>query len=205
MSKFIVIEGIECSGGTTQVRMIAKWLRGEDKRVVVTREPGGTKTAEMLRKVALASALKSEIDPITETFIFCASRANHITKIIKPALERDQIVICDRFSPSTFVYQCGVDKVPLDIVSSLNRIATQGVEPDLVIVLDVDIEEAKKRLKRAKNRHLTRQDRKSLQYFKKLRVQYLRFAKFLNWEVVDGSSNKKEVHKKIQEKINKIL
>lgn len=133
---FITFEGADGAGKSTQLKKVAKWLQELGYDVVCTREPGGTSNAEKLREVVLDPTLV--IGDRTETLLYLASRAEHVRELIKPSLEAGKIVLCDRFSDSTFVYQGIARGLGVETVMSLNDFATGGIEPKFTIVLDGD-------------------------------------------------------------------
>lgn len=138
MSKgyFISLEGPDGCGKTTQIEHIAERLRSLGRDVVTTREPGGTRLAEELRSLVLDPELI--MNARTETLLYIAARADHAERVIKPALLAGKIVLCDRFSDSTEVYQGIVRGLPLAAIHGLSQFATDGLEPDLTILLDGD-------------------------------------------------------------------
>lgn len=142
----ITVEGIEGAGKSTQVARLAAWLRGRGLQVVATAEPDGTPVGAALRGWLAATA---PVDPLTEAFLFAAARAEHVRRVVRPALERGVLVISDRYSDSTVAYQGYGRGVPLDVVAMLNHVATNGLTPDLTIVLDLDAAEG---LRRAQGR-----------------------------------------------------
>ena len=125
---FITLEGPDGSGKSTQLELIAEYLRQNGREVVCTREPGGSEAAERLRQLVL--------DP--QTLLYLAARADHLDKVVRPALASGKIVLCDRFSDSTLVYQGFVRGLPLQELLQLNTFATGGLEPDLTLLLDGD-------------------------------------------------------------------
>jgi dTMP kinase len=133
-AKFIVFEGTEGAGKSTLIRSLQARLAAAGISAVVTREPGGIAVAEKIRSVLL----ENEMSPWTELFLYEAARAEHLAKVIEPALERGDWVLCDRFTDSTLAYQSHARGLPWRDVSTLNRLATQGVEPDHVVWLDID-------------------------------------------------------------------
>lgn len=135
---FITFEGGEGTGKTTQIRRLAEHLEALGRTVVVTREPGGTPVAEAARAVLLDPAL--EPDGLTELFLLEAARRDHVERVVRPALARGAIVLSDRFADSSTVYQGMVRGVGVERVLELNRLATDGLEPDLTFVLDLDPE-----------------------------------------------------------------
>lgn len=132
---FITFEGIEGSGKTTQQQRLAAYLRERGRTVVVTKEPGGTPLADRIRAILLDSA--SVIDPIAEVFLFAASRRQHTTEIIEPALARGEVVLCDRYADSTLAYQGFGRLIDLDRLRTLNDWATDALKPHLTLVYDL--------------------------------------------------------------------
>jgi dTMP kinase len=134
--KFITFEGGEGAGKSTQIRRLADRLEAGGRAVVVTREPGGTPTAEDIRKVLLAG-LAQDLGPDGEAVLFAAARADHVERVIRPALRAGKWVLSDRFSDSTRVYQAKADT---GVLSALDRIAVGRTRPDLTIILDLPAE-----------------------------------------------------------------
>lgn len=135
---FITLEGPDGSGKSTQLELLSIYLRQNGREVVCTREPGGSEAAERLRQLVLDPQLA--IDARTETLLYLAARADHLDKVVRPALSAGKIVLCDRFSDSTLVYQGFVRGLPLTELQQLNVFATGGLEPDLTLLLDGDPE-----------------------------------------------------------------
>ncbi|MCX6402561.1 MAG: dTMP kinase [Actinobacteria bacterium] len=131
---FIAFEGGDGAGKSTQVKLLAAALQGK-REVVVTREPGGSDVAEHIREVLLNP--NHRIDGMTEALLFAAARADHVSKVIRPALEQNRVVICDRFVDSSIAYQGVARNLGIEMVRELNQIATNNLMPDLTIVLDV--------------------------------------------------------------------
>lgn len=169
---FIVFEGPDKSGKSTQARLLADALRGRGHAVLHTREPGGTSVAEGVRKVLLDPALT--IDPLAELFLYEASRAQHTNERIIPALKAGQIVISERFTMSTDAYQGVARGLGLKTTSTLNKIATGGLKPDLTILLDIPAAEFDDR---DKGRALDRLERENAEFRLKVRKGYLKAAK----------------------------
>ena len=138
--KFIVFEGVEGAGKTTQIQQTATWLQtccGKDRSVIVTREPGGTSLGSQIRQLLLEPT--SVVSDRTELLLYGADRAQHVESVIKPQLELGNIVLCDRFTDSTIAYQGygrGFDRADIDLV---NQIATGGLQSDLTLWLDLDV------------------------------------------------------------------
>ena len=139
----ITFEGVEGSGKTTQLRRLATLLRQNGYRVVETREPGGTSVAERIREVLLSAPGKpSATEPMTaacEAHLILAARSQHVTHVIEPALQAGSIVLCDRFSDSTFAYQGYGRGLNLDMLQDMNRLATGGLEPDLTLLFEIPV------------------------------------------------------------------
>jgi dTMP kinase len=139
--RFITIEGPDGSGKTTQVERLAERLRAASRRVVVTREPGGTRLGEQLREILLARHAGVEpTDALTDAFLFEAARRHLVRQVIRPALDDEAIVVCGRYSDSTFAYQGFGAGVPLATLRALDDAATEGLHPDLTFLLDLPAE-----------------------------------------------------------------
>lgn len=169
---FIVFEGPDKSGKSTQARLLAEALRAQGHAVLHTREPGGTSVAEGVRKVLLDPALT--IDPLAELFLYEASRAQHTNEKIVPALKAGMIVISERFTMSTDAYQGAARGLGLKTTTALNRIATSGLKPDITILLDIPVAEFDDR---DKGRELDRLERENADFRLKVRKGYLKAAK----------------------------
>lgn len=131
--RFIVFEGCEGSGKSTAASAVAERLAAEARPVLLTREPGGTPVGEQIRAL-----LHERLSPWAELFAFLAARAELVERIVRPALGRGEIVLCDRFAPSTFAYQVHARGLDAVTVRTANRAATGGLEPDLIVYLDLD-------------------------------------------------------------------
>ena len=135
--KLITFEGPEGSGKSTQIKLLANYLSGAGSEVVVTREPGGTPLAEHFREILKHHHTQEKIHPSTELFLFEAGRAQNVNEVIKPALAAGKIVLCDRFTDSTIAYQGYARGQDLHMLETLNRLALNGVEIALTILLDL--------------------------------------------------------------------
>lgn len=147
--RFIVFEGIDGSGKTTQAKAIAEWLPTsglipEGRKVMLTREPGATPVGATIREMVLHG--RDDLDPVAELLLFAADRAQHVATVIKPALERGDWVVCDRFTVSTIAYQGYGRGHDLQVIDQVNAISTGGLEPDLVIWLFLDAQIAASRM-----------------------------------------------------------
>lgn len=202
---FIVIDGPEGGGKTTQARILTKELKKQDYKIILTREPGGTKISEKIRRILLDPKNK-KMSRITELLLYLAARDQIIKEIILPALKRKMIVVCDRFLPSTFVYQYYTRGLNLKLINFLNKIVTQGLTPDLTFILDVEPKIGFKRLNQRK-RKLDRFEKENLKFHQKIRKGYLEFIK-RNPSVVKIDTNLmsiKEANRKILEIVIKKL
>jgi len=137
---FITFEGLDYSGKTTQAKLLVEHLTKRGKEVVFLREPGGTSISEKIREILL-DKMHLELTQIAELFLFSAARTQLVNQIIKPALEKGKIVVCDRYYDSTTAYQGFGRGINLDDVKTLNRIATSGLTPGLTIYVDVAVDE----------------------------------------------------------------
>ncbi|MDU4961711.1 MAG: dTMP kinase [Sporomusaceae bacterium] len=141
---FISFEGPDGSGKTTQVRLLAQMLADSGARVTVTREPGGTPLGDQLRQLLLDPA--GSVCPETEALLYAAARAQHVTQVIAPALARGEIVISDRYTDSTTVYQGAARSLDAGRLETLTAFAAKGVMPDLTILLDADVAALRQRV-----------------------------------------------------------
>ena len=169
--RFITFEGIDGAGKSTQIDVIEATLKSRGLEVIRTREPGGTPLGEEIRKELLSVSM----DPATETLLFFASRAEHIAKVIKPALERGAWVLSDRFTDATYAYQVGGRGFPAEKVEELERWTHGDLQPDRTVLFDIDPEVAAKRVAQA--RSLDRFEKESLDFFTRVRNAYLTRAK----------------------------
>lgn len=198
---FISFEGPEGGGKSTHVAELAARLRAEGKTVLVTREPGGTKLAEQIRAL-----VREEVEdpPVTrsEVLLFLAARAQVVSQVIKPALARGEWVICDRFADSTFAYQGYGRGIDVRLLKELNDFATEGLKPDLTILLDVPSEVSRARLAERQKATDTKADRieqAGETFHRRLREGFLELAKAEpeRFVVIDSSGDRAEVDEKI--------
>lgn len=167
---FITIEGPEGSGKSTHSKLLCDFLRRRGYRVLHTREPGGTRISEAVRKVLLNKNNKGMLD-ICELFLFLAARAQIVDEIIRPALKKGYVVVCDRFHDATIAYQGYGAGLDLKLIEEMGKLAAKGLKPDLTVLLDV---ETKKGLRRAGTKD--RIEIKSLEFHKRVRGGYLALA-----------------------------
>jgi dTMP kinase len=142
--RFITFEGGEGSGKSTQIKKLAERLAAARLRAIVTREPGGSPGAEIIRHLVL-SGMGKLLGPEAETLLFAAARDDHVRSVIQPALSQGTWVLCDRFSDSTRVYQGRLGKVSPDVLNAMQRVTIGDLKPDLTIILDVPVEIGLKR------------------------------------------------------------
>jgi len=192
----ITFEGGEGTGKSTQVRLVAEWLRARGREVVVTREPGGTPLAERIRELLLDRSY--DPDGATELFLLEAARRDHVRAVVAPALERGAVVLSDRFADSSTVYQGAVRALGAECVEGLNRLATGGLEPALTIVLDLPADEGVGRAL-ARNagdgRTDDRLDGENLEFHRQVREAFLALARRLpeRIRVVDARGSSEAV------------
>ena len=194
--KFIVFEGIDGSGKTTQINLVARSLEEQGRQVLCTREPGGTRIGAMLRNLLLDPANK-DLDHRTEAFLYAADRSQHVTEVILPALEEGKIVICDRYLYSTVAYQGWGRGIDTDFLTSLNGLASGWLVPDRVILLDIDVDTG---LRRALGeRSPDRLEIEKSIFFQRVRQGYLEQAKNHPeiFRVIQASEDKAEVNRRV--------
>lgn len=204
---FITFEGGEGAGKSTQIQRLAVRLRRKGYDVVVTREPGGSPGAEALRHIILSGAAEP-FGPRMEAILFAAARSDHVEQVIRPAVERGAIVLCDRFLDSSRVYQGAGSEGDLAFVNALGRIALNGMEPDLTLIFDVDPEVG---LKRAAQRRgveaADRFEKETLDVHQARRAAFLAIAKQEpdRCVVVDASAGEEEVEDRVTEAVFEII
>jgi dTMP kinase len=198
--KFITIEGIEGVGKSTNIESIAKFLMENDIEYLVTREPGGTTLAEDIRDLLLKVDGEEPVE-LCELLLVFASRAQHLKKIIEPALNNGVWVLCDRFTDATYAYQGGGRGLSRTTISQLENLIQETLRPDLTIILDLEVAIG---LSRAKNRGaLDRFEKERIEFFERVRQTYLSIAENSPDRcVVINADNEREL---IAEEINTIL
>jgi dTMP kinase len=170
---FITLEGGDGSGKTTQAELLREWLSGEGRTVLRTREPGGTEVGVEIREIVLHH--RGDISPRAEALLYAADRAHHVATVVRPALERGEVVIQDRYIDSSVAYQ-GVGRVlDPEAVRGLSEWATEGLAPDLTILLDLDADAARGRLDEARTRY-DRLESEASEFHDRVRAAYLALA-----------------------------
>jgi dTMP kinase len=209
--KLIVFEGIECSGKTTQsLRLIChlqdvflKSLRDQGKITGITRtkEPGDTEPGQEIRKMLLDPS--SDLDPYAELFLYFADRAQHVARVIRPALNRGYIVLCDRFSASTFAYQGYGRELDLDFIERTNHYAADGITPDLTVYLDLDPEIAIERMR--KRGQIDRIEREGIEFHRRVKEGFDRVMDCDRTVRVDATLDEDEIAAFIQQEVGRYL
>ena len=187
---FIVFEGLDGCGKTTQIKLLENKLkeRGFDN-VKVFREPGSTKTSEQIREILL----NENITDIQKLFLFLTARNALVEEEIKPAVENNDIVLCDRYTPSTLAYQgYGKNVADSGLIHRMNNLACENIHPDFVIFIDVSVKECMKRQKT-----IDRMEESVMDVYEKIYDGYKQLSKNNNWIVIDGMKNIEEVSKDI--------
>jgi dTMP kinase len=211
MGCFITFEGVEGCGKSTQIRKLANLLEEQGKRVTLTREPGGCGIADQIRAILLDSA-NSAMVPLTELLLYAAARAQHISEVIKPALAKGDIVLCDRFIDATIAYQGHGRKLDLELINSLNSLAAGDCRPDITLLLDCPVETG---LERAMARiealgasasstaREERFERESLEFHERVRSGYLNLAAAEpeRFWVIDASGTVDEIFAAIENRL----
>lgn len=198
---FISLEGIEGCGKSTQSKLLAQYFRELGYCVILTREPGGTPIGEKIRDLLL-DPKNDNMASITELLLYLASRTQHIIEVISPALSAGKIVICERFNDATLAYQGYARGLELDRVWQLINAATYGLEPDLTIVLDLDVKDGLARAEGRSN-HKDRLESEDLMFHNKVRQGYHDIAR--KWtkrvKLIDANGSIDEVQTRIRESI----
>ena len=193
---FITIEGPEGSGKSTAVNTAVNHLIDLGYKIVRTREPGGTPISERIREVILDKE-NTSMDPRTEALLYAARRRQHLVEKVWPALERGEIVVCDRYLDSSLAYQGGARHLGVDEVLNVNLFATENTYPDLTLLFDIDPEIGLERIAANATREVNRLDLEKLEFHKTVRNTFLELAKRYpeRYVIIDASKSKDEVAK----------
>jgi len=200
---FITFEGGEGCGKSTHSRLLSEKLEQQNVPVLLTHEPGGTALGDELRK-AVKKKGTSSISPLAELFLFAASRAQLVTEIIRPALEEGKVVLCDRFTHSTMVYQGYGRGLDFTTIEMVNNMATRYLNPDLIILLDISPEQG---LARKRSPIEDRFELEDLSFHRRVREGYLKMAAAEpdRWLVIDASLPKAKVAEIIWDRVSPLL
>jgi dTMP kinase len=206
---FITFEGPEGSGKSTQLRTLGKRLRGLNRAVLETAEPGGTPIGLQIRRVLL-DAKNQELCATAELLLMFAARAQNVDQAILPALASGQVVLCDRFTDSTLVYQGAARGLGADVVYDVDRIACRGLVPNLTLVVDIDVETGLARAHRRNQRTQdveTRLDEQSLEFHRKVRAAYHQLAEDepKRVKLIDGSHDEEQVAQSVWAAVQSVL
>ncbi len=195
--KFITIEGIEGVGKSTNIEIITQFLTARGIDVVVTREPGGTPVSEAIRGLLLSTELPG-MHEHTELLLMFAARAEHLQRLIIPALEQGKWVVCDRFTDATYAYQGGGRGIPNERIAALEDWVQGALRPDITLLLDTDVQTG---LARAKNRsEADRFEQETVAFFERVRAHYLKMAQAHpeRYWVVDASGALEQVQSQLK-------
>ena len=203
--KFIVIEGIDGCGKTTQIDEMSKWLptsglMRENAKLIKTREPGGSLLGKKLRSLILDNNKTNKPSALAELLLYSADRAEHVSKIISPALAKGDWVVSDRFSDSTLAYQGYGRHINLEIIKNIESIVCQGEHPDLTIFLEIS---AKESTLRRKNLVPDRIESEGIKFLQKVNEGFKLIAKEKNWKLISASQNINTISNEIKETLLK--
>ena len=205
--KFIVIEGIDGSGKTTQINQLSKWLNRtdfipENNQLVITREPGGTQLGQCIRSLLLDTSKDKPPASITELLLYAADRAQHVNEIVRPSLNKGDWVISDRFCGSTLAYQGYGRKLDIKLIKDLETIATQGISPDITFLLDIAVEES---IRRRINRKDDRIEKEGSEFLSNVSLGFQVLSKNKKWKKIAATTSKEKVFSEIQSEIKKLI
>ena len=205
---FIIFEGVEGCGKSYQSQKLKQNLEKQGIKLLLTREPGGTRSAESIRRLILKDYFnkgkKEKFDKYTDTLLYLAARNEHVKNKIKPALEKKRVVICDRFIDSTLAYQVYGKQVNRHFIDHIHKFILQGIKPNITFILKVSPRSSKLRLK--KRRTKNRYDNFSQSFYTKAQKSFLKIARNKkNYFVLDSSLNNSNLEKKIFKIVCKYL
>ena len=205
VGKFISIEGVEGAGKSTQVSFIQDYLTNLGKIVVVTREPGGTELSEKIRNLLLEPSSNSMAND-TELLLMFASRAEHVSKVINPALQRGEWVLCDRFLDATYAYQGGGRGIQRQRIQQIADWTLRGLIPDLTLLFDLPVELGLERVLERKE-DMDRFEQEKIDFFQKIRKSYLKSAKAEpnRIKIVDASLSITEIQEQLTQLIEPLI
>jgi dTMP kinase len=193
--QFIVFEGIEACGKSTQITKLQNLLQSQ---AVFTREPGGTEVADEIRKILTLGAIE-KLAPLTELLLLAAARNDHIERVIKPALANGTNVICDRFVASTYAYQGAALGIPIQEIDKLQQMVLGSLYPDKIIIFDLDPQIARKRILSRNKDEDERYEKFGIEFHEKIRKSYLDQAENnpARFVVIDANRSEDEIHSEV--------
>jgi len=202
---FITFEGIDGSGKSTQLRLLASHLRLQGYEVVATREPGGTTLGNRLRAALLDS--QEHVDPLTELLVFAADRAQHVRILLRPALASDHVVLSDRYYDATVAYQGAGRGFSPKLISEIVELATEGLRPDLTLLFDLPVTEGSARTKRRTKDQGDRLDAEDAEFHSRVRDAYLKIAAAEpdRVKVIETTGSVEETHARVKEVVSAFL
>ena len=205
--KFIVFEGIDGSGKTTQINELSKWLLSTGlipakNHLVITREPGGTKLGKTIRSLLLDPSIEKSPDSVTELLLYAADRSQHVNEIIRPTLNKGDWIISDRFCGSTLAYQGYGRQLDIKLIKNLETIATQGISPDITFLLDIPVEES---IKRRLHRKDDRIEKEGREFLSNVSLGFQALSKENKWKKISAIKSIEEIVSEIQSEIKKLI
>jgi dTMP kinase len=199
----ITFEGVEGSGKSTQAERLHRWLSGQGVRCLLSREPGGTRIGDRIRDVLLDRDSRA-MDGLTELLLYLASRRQHVSEVVLPALRQGQVVILDRFSDSSVAYQGAGRELGARPVARLNKLATSGLKPHLTLLVDLPVAVGRERKRAA---CLDRLELERVQFHERVRAGYLQMARRAagRFRVLDGSRTADDLEREVRGLVKELL
>lgn len=198
---FITFEGIDGSGKSTQLRLLANFLKSKGCNVLLTREPGGTPVGNRLRAALLDA--HEEVDPLTELLVFAADRAQHVRRVLRPTLEAGQLIFSDRYADATAAYQGAGRGFPPELIAEIIGLATEGLKPDLTLLFDLAVVDSNTRTQRRANgkQESDRLDGETAEFHTRVRDAYLGIARAEpeRVKVVETNQPVEATHERVKE------
>ena len=203
--KFIVLEGIDGCGKTTQINKLYSWLPSsglinKNSKLIKTREPGGSLLGREIRDMILNKNKSTPPSNLTELLLYSADRAEHISKIISPSLQKGNWVLSDRFTGSTLAYQGYGREINVDVIKKLENIVCNGLKPDITIFLEITPKES---LNRRKNKIPDRIEAEGINFLKKVNDGFKLIASENNWEIIQASGDINTISRRIKSSLSK--
>lgn len=197
---FLTFEGIDGSGKSTQLRLLANYLKANGCDPLLTREPGGTPVGNRLRAALLDA--HEEVDPLTELLVFAADRAQHVRRVLRPALTGGRVVFSDRYADATRAYQGAGRGFPPELIEEIIQLATEGLKPDLTLLFDLSVDESSARTRRRSDgKHRgDRLDSEATDFHVRVREEYLRLAQQEpdRIKIVASNQSLEETHERVK-------